>query len=104
MKCEDKLQSYIYRLSRYLSQNRDKYAIRSAFLFGSIIRGGHDSKSDLDLLIDFSKPISLFTLSDLQHEISQELGILVDITDSNSSNINFLNSIEPDLQEILLDE
>ncbi|MCX6090688.1 MAG: nucleotidyltransferase family protein [Candidatus Atribacteria bacterium] len=47
--------------------------------FGSYVRGEATDKSDLDILVDFKKPISLFTFLDLEEYLESCLGIKVDL-------------------------
>ncbi|MGQ9792520.1 MAG: type VII toxin-antitoxin system MntA family adenylyltransferase antitoxin [Anaerolineae bacterium] len=48
-------------------------------LFGSMARGEADEESDIDLLVEFSKPISLLRLVALERELSDALGRKVDV-------------------------
>ena len=44
-------------------------------LFGSTVRGEARPESDLDFLVEFSRPVSLFTLFRLQHHLEDLLGV-----------------------------
>lgn len=48
-------------------------------IFGSMARGEATGKSDIDLLVYFSKPKSLLNLVTLEREISEGLGKKVDL-------------------------
>ena len=48
-------------------------------LFGSMARGEADEESDIDLLVEFSKPISLLRLVALERELSSALGRKADV-------------------------
>lgn len=52
---------------------------RDVRIFGSVARGSDHPASDLDLLVDFATPPSLFTLGRLEREVSQIVGCPVDI-------------------------
>ena len=56
-----------------------KYSITKIFLFGSRADGTNDKNSDVDLIIEFSVPVSLITLSQLKIEMEDEMGLEVDI-------------------------
>ncbi|MBU2214089.1 nucleotidyltransferase domain-containing protein [Patescibacteria group bacterium] len=49
------------------------------FLFGSYIHGDAGDDSDVDLLIEFSKPVSFFKLYDIEEALKKSLGKDVDI-------------------------
>jgi predicted nucleotidyltransferase len=48
-------------------------------VFGSYVRGDQRSDSDLDLLVEFQEPPSLFQFIRLENELSDALGIDVDL-------------------------
>jgi predicted nucleotidyltransferase len=53
--------------------------VRSLDLFGSVARGESGPDSDVDLLVDFDKPIGLFHFFRVQHRIEEILGSKVDL-------------------------
>ena len=57
-----------------------EYPLRKVELFGSYASGNSTPQSDVDLLVEFSKPrISLLTLSALKFRMEELLGTEVDI-------------------------
>lgn len=56
-----------------------KYSIKKATLFGSRAEGTNRDNSDVDLIIEFRKPVSLLTLSMVQIDLEETLGVRVDI-------------------------
>ena len=48
-------------------------------LFGSFARGEANRKSDIDLLVKFTRPIGLFDLVGIQDEFTETLGRKVDL-------------------------
>lgn len=56
-----------------------RYHIRTLGLFGSYARGTQTRRSDLDILVSFVEPPSLFTFVRLKREIEQHLGLRVDL-------------------------
>ena len=56
-----------------------KYSIKKLVLFGSRADGTNDRDSDVDLIIEFSVPVSLITLSQIKFEMEDALGLDVDI-------------------------
>ena len=57
----------------------DKYSIRSIILFGSRASGTNGEDSDVDLIVEFSVPVSLLKLSQIQIEMEDVLGLSVDL-------------------------
>lgn len=53
-------------------------------VFGSFARGEHRNGSDLDVLIAFKDRISLLKLVQIEQELSDQLGIPVDLVTENS--------------------
>ncbi|MCL6478755.1 MAG: nucleotidyltransferase family protein [Peptococcaceae bacterium] len=58
---------------------REQYGVNSFGIFGSYVRGEQNKKSDVDILIDLSRPISLFGLIDLEDQLSKLIGKKVDL-------------------------
>ena len=52
---------------------------RSIAVFGSVARSEDDASSDIDFLVDFESGSSLFDLLHLQDELSELLGVAVDV-------------------------
>lgn len=48
-------------------------------VFGSVVRGEANEQSDIDLLVEFAKPKSLFGLIDLEQQLESALGRKVDL-------------------------
>ncbi len=58
----------------------EKYDIKKLSVFGSYADGTATENSDVDILVEFlSKNVSLFTLYELQEEISSRLNTNVDL-------------------------
>ena len=58
---------------------KKEYNLNSIGIFGSYIRGEHDQNSDLDILVDFEKPISLLKFIKLENDLSKIFGVKVDL-------------------------
>lgn len=69
-------------------------------LFGSYARGEQTADSDIDVLVAFSEKKSLLTLVRLQRELSDQLGISVDLLTEQSLSPVLLPKIKPDLRVI----
>jgi hypothetical protein len=74
----------------------DEFAVKALFLFGSVARGEATPESDVDLLVEFDRPVGLFTLLRLQSYLEELLGCSVDLGTPNS--------LRPHLRETVLKE
>ena len=74
----------------------DEFAVKALFLFGSVARGEATPESDVDLLVEFDRPVGLFTLLGLQSYLEELLGCSVDLGTPNS--------LRPHLRETVLRE
>ena len=75
MKIEEKLK----RLKELKTEIKKNYFIKKIGVFGSYIRKEEKSESDLDILVEFSKPIDIFKFMELERFLSEELNIKVDL-------------------------
>ena len=62
----------------------ERFAVRSLALFGSVARGEATAESDVDLLVEFNRPVGLFELFALQDELELILGHHVDLGTAQS--------------------
>ncbi|MEQ8464121.1 nucleotidyltransferase family protein [Coleofasciculus sp. E1-EBD-02] len=84
----DKLNAHKERL--------DKFAVKALFLFGSVARDEASSDSDVDFLVEFERPVGLFTLLGLKAYLEELLGCSVDVGTPSS--------LRPHLRETVLKE
>lgn len=75
---------------------REKYGVNTIELFGSYVRAEQTRKSDLDILITFSKPYNLWELIDVKEFLTKKLRVKVDLIPKDS--------IKPMLKEQILQE
>ena len=57
----------------------EPYGVKSAALFGSVVRGEETAESDIDLLVKFKKPLGLLRLVGVEIELSERLNRKVDL-------------------------
>ncbi|MBQ8921074.1 MAG: nucleotidyltransferase domain-containing protein [Oscillospiraceae bacterium] len=55
------------------------YPVKSIILFGSRAAGTNRDDSDVDLIVEFSQPVTLLTLSGLQMKLEDALKLDVDL-------------------------
>lgn len=72
----------IYKIKEILSKKKEElqrnFNVSELAVFGSYVRGEAKKGSDLDLLVDFKKPISLLKLVRMENYLSELLKIKVD--------------------------
>lgn len=76
-----------------------RYNLRSIALFGSITRNEATEKSDVDILVDFEKPIGLEFVM-LADELENILGVKVDLVTPNALKPKMFEYIKQDLQYV----
>jgi predicted nucleotidyltransferase len=75
---------------------RREHGVSSLSLFGSTGRNEATERSDVDLLVEFDRPIGLFRLFQLQDELQNLLGTPVDIGTRNSLRPRIKANVEAD--------
>lgn len=70
---------YIKKLQGMLPELKNKYPIKYIGVFGSYVRGEQSASSDLDILVEFNGSITLLGYARLENELSDKLGIKVDL-------------------------
>ena len=73
-----------------------EHGVRRLSLFGSVARDAASDISDVDLLVEFDRPVGLFGLFELQDHLEQLLGCPVDV--------NTPDSLKPRLRSRVLAE
>jgi hypothetical protein len=66
------------RLHEHRAELED-LGVRSLELFGSVARGEATAGSDIDLLVEFGRPVGLFHFFRVQRRLSELLGCAVDL-------------------------
>jgi uncharacterized protein len=85
---------------RALQKNKsyffEKYPLKSMALFGSYARNEATSKSDIDILVEFSTPVG-FEFMDLAIELETILNHKVDLFSKKGLKTNMLAFIEEEI-------
>lgn len=78
-------------LGRRVRRHRDEivniaaaHGARNVRIFGSVARGDEHSSSDVDVLVDLEPSTGLFTLMRLERDLTEFLGVGVDVIPSDS--------------------
>ena len=83
-------------LSAHMQEFRN-VGVKTLALFGSVARGDSSDSSDVDLLVEFDRPIGLFAFFNLQHRLESLLGVeRVDLV--------MPNALKPALRSHILSE
>jgi len=67
------------KLTAHRQELTERYSIAALFLFGSVARDEARPDSDVDLLVEFDKPVGLFLFIELQQDLEKLLGCKVDL-------------------------
>ena len=73
-----------------------KYHISSIGLFGSVVRKDFTNESDIDIVVDFSKPIGIEFI-DMANEIESILNRKVGLVSKAGIKPGYLLEIEPEI-------
>jgi uncharacterized protein len=72
-----------YEIMEILKKNekdlKGRYGVKEIGIFGSYVRSEAKEGSDLDILIEFEKPIGFFKFLELEEHLSNLIGIKVDL-------------------------
>jgi uncharacterized protein len=83
-----------------LEQNKSllfsRYPIRSLGLFGSAVRDDFNSTSDIDILVDFNRPVGIEFI-DLADTLEKILHQKIDLVSRNGIKTKYFKEIEKDL-------
>jgi uncharacterized protein len=69
------------------------YAVKELWLFGSAAREEMRASSDIDILVDFSAPVTLFDIARLRRHLESLLGRPVDLVTRDALKPQFREQI-----------
>ncbi|MGF1478634.1 MAG: nucleotidyltransferase family protein [Cyanophyceae cyanobacterium] len=69
----------VLSIVRFHQEQLQGLGVKSLTLFGSVARNQAGPNSDVDFLVEFSRPIGLFGLFQVQHYLESVLGCSVDL-------------------------
>ncbi|MFA6531066.1 MAG: nucleotidyltransferase family protein [Candidatus Micrarchaeia archaeon] len=73
------LDNKIKLLTKHKKELAKEYKIKEIGVFGSYVRGEQTKKSDLDIIVDFSKTPGLLRFIELEETLTKILGVKVDL-------------------------
>lgn len=90
----------LQEIGHLLREHRDtlaqRYGVAVVAIFGSYIRGEAGPESDLDLLVEILRPISLLELVGAELYLSEVLGVKVDLVPRRN--------LRAELRDVILSE
>lgn len=93
---QGKTREEILRILKGHRSDLERMGVKSLALFGSAVRGEAREDSDVDLLVEFQRPVGLFEFIDLKGYLEDLLGCRVDLGTSAS--------LRPQLRDAVLRE
>jgi hypothetical protein len=91
-----RLEPILHDLRVLLPELRDRYAVDTLEVFGSRVRRDASGSSDVDVLVTFTETPDLLTFIALEDELSEKLGVEVDLV--------MRRSLKPRLRDRILAE
>jgi predicted nucleotidyltransferase len=77
-------QDILVSLKNLKREVAQEYSVKTIGVFGSVARDEQTLQSDIDLLVEFSKPVGFITFMRLENFLSERLGKHVDLVTSDS--------------------
>ena len=77
-------QDILASLKKLKGEVAREYSVKTIGVFGSVARDEQTGTSDIDLLVEFSKPVGFVTFMRLENFLSEQLGNQVDLVTSDS--------------------
>ncbi len=87
---------YILILRKFMAERGADYGISRIAVFGSVARGDETPESDVDLLVEFSRPVGIEFI-DLGNALEKELGRRVDVVSRAGIKDKYFKEIEKDI-------
>lgn len=84
-----------------IKRTLDKLSPKMVGVFGSYARNEQTVDSDLDLLVDFDEQINLLDIVGIEQELTEILGIKVDLISYRSMSVHLKPFMEKDLIRII---
>jgi predicted nucleotidyltransferase len=83
-------------LKKHQKELKAEFGVEEIGLFGSYLRGEASEESDLDILVEFEKPIGFFKFLELEEYLSGLTGLKVDLVSKKA--------LKPHIGKYILEE
>lgn len=82
-KHRDRFEEIKRKLLEHKEELKERYKVKQIGIFGSYVRGEQQETSDVDILVEFEEGarLSLFDIVGLETELSDLLGVKVDLVE-----------------------
>jgi predicted nucleotidyltransferase len=87
---------YILILRKFMAERGAEYGISRMAVFGSVARGDETPESDVDLLVEFSRPVGIEFI-DLGNALEKVLDRRVDVVSRRGIKDKYFKEIERDI-------
>lgn len=74
--------------------------VKKVAVFGSYVRGEEKPESDIDIIVEFSERKSLLKLVQIERELSEALGIKVDLLTEKSISPYLIDTIKREMEVV----
>jgi len=58
---------------------KEKYGVKEIGIFGSYVKGEQKAESDLDILVEFGRPVGFFEFLEMEEYLENTIGIKVEL-------------------------
>ena len=83
-------------LTKLKAELADKFYVKSIGLFGSVVRDDFTPQSDIDIIVDFSKPVGIEFI-DLANYLELKLQKKIDLVSKNGIKERYFKMIEGEI-------
>ena len=88
------------KLLKTIVADLKKEGAKKIALFGSYSRGEENKGSDVDIIVEFSKPKSLLKFVEIEQELSEKTGKKIDLLTENSISPYLIDRIRKEMVEL----
>lgn len=83
-------------IQKHKKELKEKYGVKEISIFGSLVREEAREDSDVDILVEFEKPIGFFKFLELEEYLSDLIGRKVDLVSKKA--------LKPHIGKYILEE
>jgi len=87
---------YLNKLRQFKQQYSEEYGIERIGIFGSVARGEQTVNSDVDVLVEFGRPVGIEFI-DMSHLLEKEFNRKVDVVSRRGVKDKYFKEIERDI-------
>ncbi len=81
-----------------------KYNVKEIGFFGSFARNEMTDKSDIDVLVEYSRGTTIFDIVKMKQELYELIGRKIDLVSKRAVRKRIMENIKTDLQTVYFDE